>query len=124
MLRQPPRSTRPDTRFPSTALFRSLGPRDGKDSIQLPLALEPAGPYADGDTVTVTGTGFVPGERVGIVQCARAAAGATREARGGVDGCRVGGVQYDDADASGATPGTSVVPRNHNTTHTSPDHTP
>src|SRR3546814_15158823 len=84
MLRQPPRSTRPDTRFPSTALFRSLGPRDGKDSIQLPLALEPAGPYADGDTVTVTGSGFVPGERVGIVQCAREAGGEIREARGAV----------------------------------------
>src|SRR3546814_5962028 len=33
MLRRPPRSTRTDTLFPYTTLFRSLGPGDGEEGV-------------------------------------------------------------------------------------------
>ena len=47
-------------------LLRPLGPRDGKSSIQLPLTVEPSTGLHDGQTVTVSATGFVPGESVGL----------------------------------------------------------
>jgi hypothetical protein len=96
---------------PQPGALTPLGPRDGKDSIRLPVTVEPNRDVADGTTVTVSGEGFVPGERVGIVQCASEAGGDTPEARGGVDGCNVGGVQYADADANGVATGTIVVRR-------------
>src|SRR3546814_6702583 len=53
MIRRPPRSTRTDTLFPSTTLFRSLAPSDGALPAQLPLiseALRGAGArLCDGD---------------------------------------------------------------------------
>ena len=96
---------------PRPGVLTPLGPRDGKDSIQLPVTVEPNRDLPDGTVVTVTGEGFVPGERVGIVQCAREAGGDTPETRGGVDGCDVGGVQYADADADGVATGTIAVRR-------------
>lgn len=92
-------------------VLRPLGPRDGKDSVQLPITVEPSTGLVDGDVVTVTGSGFQPGEQVGIVQCAREAGGETPEARGGVDGCYIGEVQYADADDQGNISGTYTVRR-------------
>lgn len=88
-----------------------LGPRDGRDSIQLPVTAEPSTGLRNGDRVIVTGSGFSPGEQVGIVQCAREAGGATPEVRGGVDGCYLGAVQYADADDAGNISGTYTVSR-------------
>ena len=92
-------------------VLRPLGPRDGRDSIQLPVTAEPNRDLRDGDVVTVSSPGFEPGEQVGIVQCAREAGGDTPEVRGGVDGCYVGGVQYAEADADGVATGTYTVRR-------------
>ena len=82
---------------PQPGVLTPLGPRDGRDSIQLPVEVEPNVDLRDGDKVTVTGPGFVPGERVGIVQCASEAGegnGGTREQRAGIDVCNLGTVQY------------------------------
>src|SRR3546814_3700642 len=37
MIRRPPRSTRTDTLFPYTTLFRSLAPRDAQDLMAYPF---------------------------------------------------------------------------------------
>ncbi len=96
---------------PQPGTLTPLGPRDGKDSIGLPVTVEPHVGLEDGDTVTATSPGFVPGEQVGIVQCAREAGGETREARGGIDGCNIGSVVYADADADGVATGRFKVRR-------------
>ena len=102
-----------DARRPelSAGLLTPLGPRDGKDSIQLPVTAEPSTGLRDGDQVTVRGEGFVPGESVGIVQCAREAGGDTPEARGGVDGCYIGDYVNVNADEQGVAQGTYVIKR-------------
>jgi hypothetical protein len=92
-------------------VLRPLGPRDGKDTIQLPVTAEPSTGLRDGDVVHLSSPGFEPGERVGIVQCAREAGGETPETRGGIDGCNVGTVQYADADADGVASGQIAVRR-------------
>jgi hypothetical protein len=65
----------------------------------------------DGDEVEVSSPGFEPGERVGIVQCAKEAGGDSPEVRGGVDGCNIGNVQYADADDQGVATGSIAVRR-------------
>ena len=92
-------------------LLRPLGPRDGKDSVQLPLTVEPAVGLHDGDQVTVRAEGFVPGESVGLVQCAREAGGETPETRGGVDGCYISDYVNVTADEAGVATGTYAVHR-------------
>ena len=92
-------------------LLRPLGPRDGKDSVQLPVTVEPNTGLRDGDVVHVSAPGFEPGEQVGIVQCAREAGGDPPATRGGVDGCNLSVVQYADADADGVASGTFTVRR-------------
>lgn len=92
-------------------VLRPLGPHDGKDSVQLPVTADPTTGLHDGDEVSVASPGFEPGERVGIVQCAREAGGDSPQTRGGVDGCYVGGVQYADADADGRAAGSIKVRR-------------
>lgn len=92
-------------------LLRPLGPRDGKDSVQLPVTAEPSTGLRDGDVVHVSAAGFEPGERVGIVQCAREAGGDSPATRGGVDGCNLGTVEYADADADGVATGSFTVRR-------------
>lgn len=92
-------------------VLRPLGPHDGKDSIQLPVTAEPRTELRDGDVVTVTGEGFVPGETVGLVQCAREAGGETAATRGGVDGCYIGDYQSITADDQGVASGTYAVHR-------------
>jgi len=97
--------------LPTPGVLTPLGPRDGKDSIGLPVTVEPNQGLGDGDTLTVTGSGFVAGEQVGIVQCAREAGGETRETRGGVDGCDIGSVAYADAGDDGVAVGRITVHR-------------
>lgn len=92
-------------------VLRPLGPRDGKDSIQLPVTATPSTGLDDGDEVEVSSPGFEPGERVGIVQCAKEAGGDSPEVRGGIDGCNIGTVQYADADAQGLATGSIAVRR-------------
>lgn len=100
-----------DGPLPEPGVLRPLGPRDGKDSIRLPVTVEPSTGLRDGDVVSVRGEGFVPGEQVGIVQCAREAGGDTPEVRGGVDACNVADVVYADADDDGIASGTFPVHR-------------
>jgi hypothetical protein len=66
-------------------------PTDGKQSQKLPVLVTPRERLADGQGITAVGNGFVPGERVGIVQCA-AEAGIN-----GVTSCDRGTVQYATA---------------------------
>ncbi|MFP5256203.1 MAG: neocarzinostatin apoprotein domain-containing protein [Acidimicrobiia bacterium] len=94
-----------------TGTLTPLGPRDGKDSIQLPVTVEPSTGLRDGDPVTVRGEGFVPGESVGIVQCAREAGGDTPETRGGVDGCYISDYVNVIADDQGVAQGTYRIKR-------------
>jgi hypothetical protein len=94
------------------SVLRPLGPRDGKDSIRLPLTVEPASTgLVDGDQLTVTASGFVPGESVGIVQCAKEAGADAPEVRGGIDGCYIGSYTSATADDAGVATGTYVVHR-------------
>lgn len=88
-----------------------LGPRDGKDSIQLPLTAEPHTGLVDGQEVTVSGSGFQSGEPVGIVQCAKQAMGDTDQVRAGIQACDVTGYTDTKADAAGAATGTYAVRR-------------
>ncbi|HAS11020.1 MAG TPA: hypothetical protein DCS55_10975 [Acidimicrobiaceae bacterium] len=82
-------------------------PDDGKASIGLPVKAEPATGLVDGQTVQVTGTGFPPGESVGVVMCTREA-GQDHGARG-VDACNIGRFAQTTADADGvATVGFEV----------------
>lgn len=92
-------------------LLTPLGPRDGKDSIQLPLTAEPSTGLRDGDVVTVTAEGFEPGESVGIVQCAREAGGEDPEQRAGAEACNLGGFTGATADADGVATGTHQLQR-------------
>lgn len=97
---------------PQPGVLTPLGPRDGKDSIGLPVTIDPVDGLADGSTVTVRGEGFAPGEQVGIVQCAREAGAEAPETRGGgIDGCNVSSVQYADADDDGVAVGRFTVRR-------------
>lgn len=63
-------------------------PDDGKESVGLPVRAEPAAGLLHGQEVTVTGTGFPPGESVGVVMCAREA-GRDHGARG-AEACNLG----------------------------------
>ena len=92
-------------------LLRPLGPRDGRDSIQLPLTVEPSTGLRDGQAVTVSANGFVPGESVGLVQCAKEAGGETAETRGGIDGCLIDPYVSLTADEDGSVTGQYEVRR-------------
>src|SRR3546814_8331578 len=61
MIRRPPRSTRTDTLFPYTTLFRSAAPRPFRESTLRP---DPDWPRADLDRHFV-GAGLLPGARIG-----------------------------------------------------------
>jgi hypothetical protein len=70
-----------------------LGPMDGKDSRLLPVLVEPSTGLGDGQTVTISGSGFTPGARLGAVLCSSGAAGG-----GGVTFCEL--AHYDNFSAS------------------------
>jgi hypothetical protein len=85
-----------------------LAPDDGRQSIQLPVTVEPATGLVEGQTVQVAASGFEPGESVGVVQC-------TAEARepvyAGVDACRTSPFAQLTADADGNVTGQFTVTR-------------
>ncbi len=84
------------------------GPRDGNQSIGLPLAVEPAIELTDGQRVSVTGGGFIPGESVGIVQCAA----ATEDQPGNaIDSCDIDPFTNATADSDGVATGQYTVHR-------------
>ena len=93
-------------------VLQLLGPRDGNESVGLPVSAEPATGLVDGQRVAVTGSGFVPGEAVGIVQCADALADQPGDA---VDTCDIGLYIGATATSDGLVTGSYVV-RRHLTT--------
>lgn len=74
-------------------------PDDGKESVGLPVNAEPSTGLVDGQRVTVTGTGFPPGQAVGVVMCTKEA-GRDHGARG-AEACNLGRFAQADADADG-----------------------
>lgn len=97
---------------PEPGTLTPLGPQDGKDSMRLPVTIEPLEGLTDGGTVTVSGSGFAPGEEVGIVQCASEAGGGDApETAAGIDGCSINIVEYAYADEAGDATGTFDVRR-------------
>ena len=72
------------------------GPTDGKDSVGLPVKVEPSTGLVDGQTVSVTAAGFPPGQSVGVVMCAKEA-GRDHGARG-AEACNLG--RYASATSS------------------------
>ncbi len=72
---------------------------DGKASVGLPVTADPSTGLVDGQTVTVTGTGFPQGESIGVVMCAREA-GSDYGGRG-VEACNIGRYASGAADADG-----------------------
>lgn len=107
--------------LPTPVVLRLLGPRDGKNSIGLPVTVEPAVGLTDGATVTLTGHGFVPNEAVVVVQCAIEAG---RPAKGGeaagVDGCDTTRVQSTNATSDGLATVTFTVGQSITTPATGP----
>lgn len=91
------------------------GPRDGRDSVALPVTVTPADGLADGDVVAVAATGFEPGEQVGVVLCGSEAGPPLRL---GVDACNIGTVVYAYADDDGAVAAEIAVARTVTTTIT------
>lgn len=85
------------------------GPRDGKQSIALPVRVEPATGLIDGQEVTVTGTGFPAGASVGAVMCTREA-GRGHGSRG-VEACNIIHYAQATADATGVAVATFAVRR-------------
>lgn len=105
-----------DQPAPSVSDFRvdpgpagpSGAPSDGRDSLRLPVTVEPSTGLSPGDTVTVTGEGFTPGETVGIVLCGGLEGDETVY---GADACDIGPVTYAEPDAEGRAQGTFVLTR-------------
>lgn len=102
------REPAPDARDAAFPAPLALGaPDDGKASVGLPVKAEPSTGLVDGQTVHVTGTGFPPGESIGVVMCTKEA-GQEHGARG-VDACNIGRYASTTADADGmATVGFEV----------------
>ena len=75
-------------------------PDDGKESVGLPVSVEPATGLLDGQMVTVTGSGFPSDVSVGVVMCTKEA-GAEHGARG-VDACNIGYFAQGTTDQQGA----------------------
>jgi hypothetical protein len=82
-------------------------PDDGLNSVGLPITVDPPDGLADGQEVTVTGTGFVPAEQVGLVMCVRQPEGVNA----GQGGCDLTLVSYAVAGADGTVTATFTVRR-------------
>lgn len=100
----------PAPTVPDPGVSLALGAaNDGVESVGLPITVSPATALLDGQEVTVTGSGFPPGESVGVVMCTREAArdyGAQ-----GVAACNLGGYASATSDAAGVASATFVVRR-------------
>ncbi|HEX4901193.1 MAG TPA: neocarzinostatin apoprotein domain-containing protein, partial [Acidimicrobiales bacterium] len=84
-------------------------PDDGKESVGLPVRADPSTGLVHGQQVTVTGTGFPPGESVGVVMCAKEA-GRDHGARG-AEACNLGRFAQATSDADGTATVTFAVSR-------------
>lgn len=85
---------------PVTGELTALGPRDGRDSLRLPVTVDPDAGLEPGQSVTVRGEGFLPGDDVGIVQCGAEAAPVDLGGLGaGAAGCDL--IRYEPATADG-----------------------
>ncbi|QGG93814.1 neocarzinostatin apoprotein domain-containing protein [Actinomarinicola tropica] len=73
------------------------GPRDGLDSLRLPVQATPAQGLVDGQTVTVSGSGFPPSRNLGIVMCTPLGPSSI----GGVDNCQISPYTAVTSDAQG-----------------------
>lgn len=82
----------------STDGLASGGPRDGLDSLGLPVQVSPAEGLADGQSVTVTGQGFPALTPLGVVMCT--AYGPSAE--GGVQNCQISPYTSVTTDADGS----------------------
>lgn len=96
----------PDLENTETSVLDPAAPRDGVDSIGLPVTADPAADLADGQTVTVSGSGFPPGTDVGIVQCSPHLLPLE-----GVDRCMVSAFGTATTDDTGSVSTTFVVQR-------------
>ena len=85
-----------------------LAPDDGRQSVNLPVTVEPATALADGQIVEVRASGFEPGESVGVVQCTAA---ARAPIHAGVDACRTSPFTQLTADANGEVAGEFTLSR-------------
>lgn len=72
-------------------------PIDGRDSWRLPVVAKPLADLEEGAVVRVYGTGFEPGELVGVVMCAREAESE------GAAGCMLGDADYAFAHVTSST---------------------
>lgn len=93
---------------PDGTPLQLLAPDDGRQSLDLPVSVDPAVDLADGQTVQVSGSGFEPGESVGVVQCT---ADAREPVYAGVDACRTSPFTQLTADANGDVRGEFTVSR-------------
>lgn len=94
-----PSTTLPEPNAPDPAPIALGAPDDGKDSVGLPVSAEPSTGLVDGQTVTISGSGFPPGEQIGVVMCTREA-GAEHGGRG-VDACNIGHFAQGTSDQQG-----------------------
>lgn len=99
------------TTIPTEAI--PAAPDDGLDSIGLPVTAEPTTQLVDGQVVTLTGTGFLPGEQVGLVECVR----QEDDVNVGADGCDLTLLSYAIADDRGVVNATFAVRRLVSTPH-------
>jgi hypothetical protein len=85
-------------------------PTDGKDALGLPVLVEPAEGLAEGDVVSVSGSGFPPATVLGVVHCAQAA-----RYGGGVEHCDIRDSTQVTTDATGDFSVTTRIRRYINT---------
>ncbi|WP_436796263.1 neocarzinostatin apoprotein domain-containing protein [Actinospongicola halichondriae] len=74
-------------------------PDDGKDSVRLPVIVEPPTGLVDGQMVSVSGQGFAPDTSIGVVMCTKEA-GVDHGARG-IEACDISHYGQGMSDAQG-----------------------
>lgn len=102
-----PEDSAPDDTAPDTdpAPIDAAGPLDGLESLQLPVAVDPADDLVDEQTVEISGSGFTAGATIAMVQCWLGEDGGSR------DDCDLGNIGIATADPQGAFVGMMVVHR-------------
>ncbi len=74
-------------------------PDDGKDSVRLPVIVEPPTGLVDGQMVSVSGQGFAPDSSIGVVMCTKEA-GVDHGGRG-IEACNISRYGQGMSDAQG-----------------------
>jgi uncharacterized protein YceK len=91
------------TTTPTSTAPTSAAATSGAAGGQPTITLDPKGPYAPGQKVKVSATGFKPNEQVGINEC------ADKGAATGAGDCDLAKIVLLQTDAKGAGSGTYVV---------------